>query len=424
MLHITDDTDDLYNQAAKDYPLNTGKPDWHGLRKKMEADSLKKRATLKNNNYLKISLLCLLLLFPYKVLFYDFILRAGKNVSIDTFFTDANNNVAGNRNPKLTGKASLPGTMKNNEKNISGNIFYHTKKYRDQSKNIFEGIKEAMHKQNTKKGKAYTSKQLKVNIAGSSPLSQEENTTDGSLSTVEQQKAIILETTPAQVAKHMDADVTNQKISVKGDDPVQKKKIKKVSKRFYIGIVGGPDITSVKMQPVKKAGITYGFITGYAINKRWNVETGLLIDKKYYYTKGQYFNTKNIPLPYYVQIEHAEGYCNMLEIPVTIQYNFKSKARSGWFMAAGTSSYLMKKEFYNYDLNRYGVNYTKGYTYNDTRNSFMSVLNISAGYTHKLGNTVNFSIEPYIKLPLKKVGIGSLALQSAGITIAFKKFIL
>jgi hypothetical protein len=178
----------------------------------------------------------------------------------------------------------------------------------------------------------------------------------------------------------------------------------------------------IKLQGVKKVGFGYGFIAGYN-NKRWSIETGILADKKYYDTDGKYFNTKNIPLPDYITIDHARGDCKMLEIPFNIRYDFKKTSGSGWFASAGISSYLMTEEYYEYDMTRYGISYTRDFTYHDSRNTFMSVLNLSGGYSYKLGRIGDLRIEPYVKIPLKKVGIGSMPLQSAGIYIGFTRFI-
>ncbi|MEJ7625455.1 MAG: outer membrane beta-barrel protein [Ferruginibacter sp.] len=197
-------------------------------------------------------------------------------------------------------------------------------------------------------------------------------------------------------------------------------KTKKANLKFYAGIIAGPDVSSVKLQIVKKTGFGLGLVTGYHINKKWSVETGLLFDKKYYSTDGKHFSLKNMPISGYYTIDYADGSCNMLEIPLNIRYQFKQKERSALFVSAGMSSYLMKKEYYNYTITRYGVSYTKDATYNESRNNFASVANISGGYTRKLGS-MEFRIEPYLRLPLRKVGIGSLPLQSAGLHIGITK---
>ena len=52
------------------------------------------------------------------------------------------------------------------------------------------------------------------------------------------------------------------------------------------------DLSSVKFQSVKQAGFSLGFLAGYRLSKKFSIETGLLWDKKYYYSVGEYFDTE------------------------------------------------------------------------------------------------------------------------------------
>lgn len=207
------------------------------------------------------------------------------------------------------------------------------------------------------------------------------------------------------------------------DKTVAKKEEKKKSKEkhFYVGLIAGPDFSSIKLQSVKNTGLSYGIIAGYQVNKRFAVETGFLMDKKYYSSKGQYFSTAKLPMPSYAEILHVEGDCKMFEIPVNVYYTFSRKATSSWFGSAGISSYLMQKEFYTFDVKRYNVVYPYSSEYKSKDNQFAAVVNLSAGYTHKIGKIGDVRIEPYVKLPIGKVGTGDLPIQSAGLIIGFTR---
>ena len=79
----------------------------------------------------------------------------------------------------------------------------------------------------------------------------------------------------------------------------------------------------------------------------------------------------------------------------------------------------MKEE--NYDYTYYygtsGVSAVHSKTYiNESKNLF-SIVNLSLGYTHKMGKIVDLRVEPYMKLPIQGVGVGQLPLLSAGIHI-------
>ena len=109
----------------------------------------------------------------------------------------------------------------------------------------------------------------------------------------------------------------------------------------------------------------------------------------------------------------------MYEIPLNVRYTFSEKKKSTWFASAGISSYLMNKEKYDYTVMYFGTTYPYSKDYKSHDNQFAAVINISAGYTYKIGKIGDLRIEPYLKLPVHKVGTGELPIQSGGIMIGF-----
>lgn len=211
-------------------------------------------------------------------------------------------------------------------------------------------------------------------------------------------------------------------------DPVAKPnntaKLKDKTKHFYAGIFGSPDLSTVKMQSVKGVGTTFGVILGYTFKGgRWAVETGAYLDRKKYYTEGEYFSTKEINLPANSWLTDVNGICYMWEIPVNARYNFNPGARTSWFATAGLSTYLMTREKYNYGLEWPGS--TRPY---DSNRSFdkpsqypFSIINLSAGFEQRLGKVGNLRVEPYVRLPLTGLGTGKLPIVSAGVNIGITR---
>jgi hypothetical protein len=78
----------------------------------------------------------------------------------------------------------------------------------------------------------------------------------------------------------------------------------------------------------------------------------------------------------------------------------------------------------NYDYEYMQNNQPGGHNYlsykNETKNWF-SVVNFSLGYTHKLGDIGSIRVEPYLKLPIKNLGIGNMPIMSTGLNIGFTK---
>jgi len=57
---------------------------------------------------------------------------------------------------------------------------------------------------------------------------------------------------------------------------------------------------------------------------------------------------------------------------------------------------------------------------NETKNWF-SVANFNIGYTHKLGDIGSMRVEPYLRLPIKNIGVGNMPITSTGLNIGFTK---
>jgi hypothetical protein len=224
------------------------------------------------------------------------------------------------------------------------------------------------------------------------------------------------------------ADKVNKDVATtdvtKINAPTAKKNDKNKKQRnnfLYAGIFAGPDISTVKLQSIKNYGANMGIILGYQINKKLSIETGVDWDKKYYYSEGQYFNTGKIYLPANTKITNVDGNCKMIEIPLNIKYNFKSKGKTALFTAVGLSSYIMKQENYDYTMVSTGQPYPYSKSYNESSKFLLSALNVSAGYNHSLGKVGMLRVEPYVKIPLKGVGIGSLPITSVGINVGITK---
>jgi hypothetical protein len=111
----------------------------------------------------------------------------------------------------------------------------------------------------------------------------------------------------------------------------------------------------------------------------------------------------------------------MFEIPLAVRYDITSGQANKWFIKAGSSSYLMKKEDYQYKTERYGVYYNGNRTYENSSNTLFSVLHLSGGYETHLGKNILVRIEPYLKLPIQGVGVGEMSLRSTGFNIGITK---
>jgi Outer membrane protein beta-barrel domain len=202
----------------------------------------------------------------------------------------------------------------------------------------------------------------------------------------------------------------------------QKTSAKTKTSYLYAGLLGAPDISTVKMQAVKQAGNTFGVLVGYAFNSHWAIETGAYLDRKKYYTEGQYFNTKEINwLTSADTLKNVNGTCYMWEIPLNLRYTINPEAKTRWFVTAGFTTYLMTKEKYTYNYAWSGWNLNKTGILDSSSHYPFSIIGLSAGFEQKLGKVGNLRIEPYLRIPLTGMGAGKLPIMSTGINIGITR---
>lgn len=186
----------------------------------------------------------------------------------------------------------------------------------------------------------------------------------------------------------------------------------KNEKGFELGLMAGPDASTVKFGPLYKPGYNFGLYIGYRFSNRWSVNTGLIYTKKWYKANGKDFHYKT-----QWPLEKAEGNCSMWEIPVNVRYDVSYNAKRRWFASTGLSTYLMNKE--NYDLY---YSWPTPYPWNIDSNStyLFSIWNLSVGMERSLGKHVSIQAEPYLKIPLQGLGTGSMRMDSYGINFTLK----
>lgn len=231
-------------------------------------------------------------------------------------------------------------------------------------------------------------------------------------------------TTPATTAKTGTDSTGKSNTATAKAAPAKgrKRTPSKVQRGMYAGVVGGPDVSTIKWQEIQQPGFSVGLTLGYRFNRSLAIEADALWDHKVYYTDGQYFNKAKTDIPANVTITTMNGSCSMIELPLDLRWDFMQfRHGGGLFATAGFSSYLMKKESYSYGTMWRSVYSEGSRTYFNSGNDFFSIFQLSAGYTFKWDHVGDVRIEPYLKMPLRGVGIGSLPMTSTGIYIGITR---
>ena len=221
-------------------------------------------------------------------------------------------------------------------------------------------------------------------------------------------------TTLQQNEKKKDSNI------IKAKAVVVKKKNQKV-KGFYLLASAGADAGSVKLFSYANSSITpkYGIGIGYQFNNKLAVQTGLYITNKKYTAGPDDYHPKDGSYWNMVQITKVNAACLVYEIPLTVKYNFIQKPATAYYAAMGISSYIMKKEDYNYYYTRNSVYHETFWEYTGNKNLF-SILTFSAGIERKLSSTISLLAEPSFSVPISGVGDGRVKLFSTALQIGLK----
>lgn len=473
MKQFDNEMDELFNKAGQDYPLNTNNSDWNAVQSALQSGNppvTKKRAS---KGYLRYLPLLLLLLVPVVFLITNKNTHpssASERISETSATTDAAApNVPGsddNEMKQQEKKLLPPPTPQASQKNTAP--AENTNGTNNQSREETEGVGNSGNSDNAaKKPIATEPRENRIAstpdnrslIRSGNPGSATATTNTGNridagerkdgvpalndhsgLHRVDALKGSVNTSAennrwrsraafpslmnepfnkgfssidipyPSEARRELFANTEN------GDNKGVKEKAKPFERRkeIYYGLKVGPDLSMIKGQKVDNTGYAIGLIAGYQFSPRWSVEISGLWSSKKYYSDGKYFDKTSAQMPANLYLMQVDGECKMIEVPVAVRYIF-SKSQNSFFVTAGFNTYFMNKEHYDYEADAGWGAYWGYKNYSNPGNYFFSNLQLSGGYQFKVFNKTNIRIEPYLQLPLSKVGTGRMPITSAGV---------
>jgi hypothetical protein len=198
-------------------------------------------------------------------------------------------------------------------------------------------------------------------------------------------------------------------------DKSKKSSNKKTPSNFAFTASTGVDISYISANNLGAAQPFYGLGITYNISKRLRIATGFYVSNKVYTALPDQYKITGTVNP---NLTNIDANCKVYEIPVDLYYNFKTVKKHNWFTGAGISSYLMKKETYDYKYKTPAGNY---YNYvkqfNNANRHYFSVLTLTGGYQYNISNRVAITAAPYVKIALGGVGQGKVKLGNSGIAV-------
>ena len=191
--------------------------------------------------------------------------------------------------------------------------------------------------------------------------------------------------------------------------------------RLSILLVGAAELSAVHLARLMPPGQSVGLQAEYRLGARLRVSTGLLRTNQIFDVRGADYHLPAGTAAPGATLQWVAGTAQVLDIPLNLRYDLLARPRSGWFASAGLSSVLMRGEHYRYD---YLVNgqpeEQEASQVNGSRHPF-STLNLSIGYERALGlGPWSAQVEPFVKLPLRGVGMGQAMVSSIGVQLGIK----
>ncbi len=470
MQDLNNDMDDLFRQAAENYPLRTDGKDWDKVLQNLQRNDIPLPASIEDNKKRKYRALWLLLLLPLALLYIvsynhsEISKKAAvtekqiqQNKQTDKPKEDnlktpgANNQQAnnlseskkGNELNKIDNTSQNPGIVQDRSSNQTIVAGINTKK--DNKKNASSYLPGSGNKKNDETEDKSRYKVLNKSNDKAS-LTQDKNNDEVTLTA--NKKSEIVKQPDITSSRIQNIQATSDSLSValqkeqvdsnktivqKEDSAATKntteaaKTTKKVKakiqpqKGFYAGLMASFDISTIKLQKVNNTGYSLNVLLGYRFAKHVSVESGIDWTSKKYYSTGQYFDKSRTGISEQSKIIYTNGVCNMYEIPVNIKYDFAFRSKSNLFATAGLSSYIMRDEKYDYYADHEGNYYSATKKYKNSGSNWFSVAGFSIGYQLNLNKHTTLRVEPYIKMPLTGIGIAKLPITSTGISAGFTR---
>lgn len=419
--------DELFQKAAKEYPLKTDNKNWDIVAAKLHTTPVS--LVTKKSRKLQYTVL-LLLLFAGSFFMV-------KNLNKNQPYLNANGQNAVSQ--KSSGINLKNNPAKTHEKNSSVQISHNNNL---SSKNLAQAektIKDYKHPANTKiysqnKETLNTTTDLLSTTTNVTRPIQQPAITVAPLFDNSNIKTDIKTNITTPLKNIFASEATNKKI-VQNSKQVNKpatadnKKNEHITlrpqpKTFYGTLFFSPDFSTVKFQRINKPGYTIGVALGYKINNRISAELGLQRLHTNFYSDAKYVDKSNLKLKRTTVLEAVNGNNKLTQVPVAIRFNLL-KNNDHFFATGGTTVALIThKEKYNYSVTKNGSPDNISRKFNAlTGTKFFSSVNLSAGYLASVSNIFRVKIEPYYQIPTKKLGIGNIPVSNFGVNIGIVKYL-
>jgi hypothetical protein len=197
-----------------------------------------------------------------------------------------------------------------------------------------------------------------------------------------------------------------------------KKKMKTDSRRkpgLTLSAMIAPDISYAESSLASKVSSNAGLLATYGFSPKLSLTTGAIYSNKFYNSNVSGVNPYNASGAEY----QVNASCNVLDIPLNVNYKFVDKKNYAVSVNTGLSSYLMLKEKYNYIYPQAGsAANVISYQVSNQNKHIMGVANVAISVERKITPNLSIGVQPFMKLPLTGIGVGDANLRSSGVSFS------
>lgn len=185
--------------------------------------------------------------------------------------------------------------------------------------------------------------------------------------------------------------------------------------RLSVGVLAGPDMSTVDgISHFYKPGYKLGISVEYSLSRNLALSVGASHAKMRYEAYGANYNPPSGYWTNGVVADETRAVCTVIDIPITLKYDFWHFDNSRLYATAGLSSYIMLNEDYRFSYDHYRSGLQERWQENTGTRHWMSSATLSVGYEFDIAQNFSLRAEPFFKLPLKEVGWGNVNLYSLG----------
>lgn len=178
---------------------------------------------------------------------------------------------------------------------------------------------------------------------------------------------------------------------------------------LILSAMAAPDITSTTSSKSSKVSTNLGMTATYALNSKFSLTSGAVYSKKYYNYDMPVANNKTWGV---------DADCNVLDIPLNVNYKLMNKKKLSISVNTGLSSYFMLKEKYQVTTGPVGAQKVTDIEVNNENQHIFGIANVSLSFDHQISESMSIGVQPFAKLPLTGIGHYDTSLKSAGVSFS------